>query len=176
MADGVDGLARIPQGGHHCVGCFGGGYDGHADTAIEGPEHVVEADGVLLGDLHRLELLEARALRHAVLAVVEEVANIGDVADVAHAIAEVQQGAVDDIKADEGAAVPDVRRGVDGGTADVHADEAGVKRLEIDLLAAQGVVNFEHSVSREGRLRPACAMESTGVRGFCWGEVVRVRG
>ena len=118
--------------------------------AIEAAQHIVEANGVLLGDLHRLQLLRTGALRHAVLAIVEEVPDVGDVAHVAHAVAEEKQGPVDDVEAHEGAAVAEVRGAVDGRSADVHPDKAGVERFEVDLLAAEGVVELEGGHGGEG--------------------------
>ena len=83
--------------------------------------HVVEVGArVALDHLHRLDALAARALQDAILAAVEQVADIGDVLHVAHAIAAEAQVAHDHVERDVGLGVADVRVVVDRRAADVH--------------------------------------------------------
>ena len=80
--------------------------------------------GVELHDLHRLELLEACFLRYLIFAfigIVLEVPHIGDVAHVAHFVAEVHKIAIEDIEGDSGTCVPQMGVAVHRRSADIHA-------------------------------------------------------
>jgi hypothetical protein len=48
----------------------------------------MESQGISLGNLHGFELGKFRSLRHTVLAIVGEVAYVGDVSHIAYFIAE----------------------------------------------------------------------------------------
>ena len=106
----------------------------------------MEAVGVVLRYLHRLELFQAGFLGYLVLALVRvvfEVAYVGDVADVAHLVAQVLQVAEEEVEGDGRTGVAQVGITIDGGAADVHADASRRERLEEFLLPAQGVINKE---------------------------------
>ena len=98
--------------------------------------------GVGLDDFHRFELLEAGLLRYLVLSfvgVVLEVADVRYVADVAHLVAEVLEKAEQDVVGDARPGVAEVGFTIDGWTADVHPDVAGMYGCEEFLFAGKGV-------------------------------------
>src|SRR5579859_3634013 len=103
--------------------------------------------GVELGNLGGGLALHFGRELHAILALVEgvvaEVADIGDVLDVPDPIAEVDQGAAQDVREEEAAQVADMRVAVDGRATGVDAHEAGNVRLERLDAAAQRVVEAD---------------------------------
>ena len=109
-----------------------------------GPQHVQsahvvhEAPEILLGHLHRLQLLQAGAGQHLVLAVVGvvlQVAHVGDVAHVTHRVTQVQKVAPDHVEGHLLLGVSHVGVAVDSGSAQVHADAACRCGLELYLAA-----------------------------------------
>jgi hypothetical protein len=66
---------------------------------------------------------------------------IGDIAHVAHLIAEVQQIAVKKVKGYSGAGVAQMGIAIDSGAADIHAYVSFVDGLKQFLVARQGVVD-----------------------------------
>ena len=70
-----------------------------------------------------------------------EVAHVGDVADVAHLVAEVLEVAEDDVEGDGRACVAEVGVAVDGGAADIHAHPPLMQGAEELFLTAQSIVN-----------------------------------
>ena len=91
------------------------------------------AVGVILDDLHRLQLLQPGFLSYLVLAfvgVVLEVTHIGDVTHVAHLVAEVHQIPVEYVERDCRAGVSQMGVTVHGRTADIHAYVSFVQRFE----------------------------------------------
>ena len=83
------------------------------------------AGQVVLHHFHRFELFEACLLRNLVLAVVGimfEVTYVGDVADVAHLVAEVTEIAEKYVEGDCRTCVTEMAVAVDGRTADIHPD------------------------------------------------------
>ncbi len=129
LFDDVAGSARLDAGRQH----------------VEHAHHLVEAQRVALHDLHGLHLLQARLLGDLVLAahvdVALEMPHIGDVAHVAHLVADVLQVTKNDIEADEGAAVAQVHVAVHRRTAYIHAHLAGHQRFERLFLSRQTIVN-----------------------------------
>ena len=71
------------------------------------------------------------------------VVHIRVVAYVVHLVAEIAQVTIDDVEHDVGAGMADVAVVVDGDSADVHADLAGLQGLEFLLASAQGVVDAQ---------------------------------
>ena len=111
---------------------------------VEGVHSLVVAVGVVLRHLHGLELLEACLLGYLVVALVGimfEMAYIGDVADVAHLIAEMLEVAEKDIEGDSRTGMPQMGVAIDGGAADVHAHVGRVDGLEPLFLAVERVVD-----------------------------------
>ena len=109
---------------------------------VEEPHDIMEAVGVLLHDLHRLQLLQPCALGDLVLTgidIIHQVAHIGDVAHVAHFVAQVCEPAVEHIESCEAAHIAQVHIAVHGWSAHVQANERRVQRNELFLLARQRV-------------------------------------
>ena len=110
------------------------------------------AQGVGLHDLHRLQLLQAGLLRNLVLplvGVVLQVSHVGDVAHVAHLVAEVAEKFAQHVIGHARAGVAEMGVAIDGGTAYIHAHMAGVDRLEELFAAGQGIGDeeFAHGLS-----------------------------
>ena len=111
---------------------------------VEHLHGLVIAVGVVLRDLHGLELLEACLLLNLVVAlvgVVLQVAYVGDVAHVTHLVAQVFEVTEEHVEGDGWARVAQMRVAVNRGTADVHAHMGGVERLEQLFRACQRIVN-----------------------------------
>ncbi len=103
----------------------------------------MEAVGVVLRHLHRLELFQPGLLGDFVLALVSivlQMAHVGDVADVAHLVAQVLEVAEKEVEGDGWTGVSEVSITIDGRAADVHPDAPGSERLEEFLLPAQGII------------------------------------
>src|SRR5690606_22439958 len=120
------------------------------DTWRQGVQHfhdIVKTVHVLLYHLHGFQLFESGLFGDLVLAVAVsvalQVAHIGDIADISYAQAEVEQIAVYQVKAHEGAAVAEVHRAVHGRSADVHAHGAFFDWFENFFLPAQAVENCQ---------------------------------
>jgi hypothetical protein len=104
----------------------------------------------LLGDLERVDLLDLREALDLVLAVfgvVDQVADVRDVLNVFDAEAEMPEVADDHVEGDVRLRVPQVRVGVDGRAADVHADLTFDARFEALLLTSQRVDDVERVVA-----------------------------
>ncbi len=109
-------------------------------------EIVKEGAGVELRDLPDTAPLLAGALEHLVLALVGitgEVADVGDVHDVAHGVAEVFQGPPEEILEEVGAQVPDVGVVVHGRAAAIQADLARLDGHELLKLPPHRVPDHQ---------------------------------
>ncbi len=108
--------------------------------------HVTEvAGGVLFRQLHRFELFKHGLLLELVFAlvgVVGEVPDIGDVLNVPHAVTPAAQPADKHIEADVALPVTQMAVAVDGWTADVNTHEGRVQGFEILFRPGDGVVQF----------------------------------
>ncbi len=92
---------------------------------VERLHGMMVAVGVVLRYLHWLQLLESRLLLNLVIAlvgVVLEVSDIGDVTHIAHLVSEMLQIAEEDIERDGGTGVSKMRVAVNRWSADVHSD------------------------------------------------------
>ena len=123
--DGVDDAGNLTGG----AGVFGGALD---VEGVHGSEVIAD------------ELLNECVLRHAALlgALDYLVVNVGEVLDVADAVALVFQVAPQGVEDDVAEGVPDMGSRVGGYAADVHFDFVGVGGDEGLNLPAQGVVEF----------------------------------
>ncbi len=91
------------------------------------------AVGVVLSHLHRFELFEPGFLCNLVLTlvgIVFEVSHVGDVADVAHLVADMEQVAVEYVEGYGGTGMAEVSVAIDGGATYVHSDTAFVDGTE----------------------------------------------
>ena len=106
------------------------------------------AVGVVLRNLHGLQLLQPGLLGNLVFALVGillEVAHIGDVAHIADLVSEVREELEKDVVSDARAGVPEVRVTIDGRSADIHPHPAFVHGLEDFLIVTQCVGNSKNS-------------------------------
>ena len=104
---------------------------------------IVVALGVVVRNLHRLELLEACLLSNLIFALVGillEVAHIGDVTHIAHLVAQRLEIAEHKVEGYGGAGMTQVWVAIDGRTADIHAYMLGVDRLKHLLAACERIV------------------------------------
>ena len=111
---------------------------------VEGGHGVMVAVGVILRNLHRLELFQAGLLHYLVLAlvgVVLKVAHVGDVAHVPYLIPKVLQVTEKHVKRYRGAGVAQVRVAVNGRAAHVHSNVWSVQRLEAFLPSRKCIVD-----------------------------------
>ena len=110
---------------------------------VQGAHRIVVTVGIILRDLHRLELLETGFLGDLVLAlvgIVLEVADVGDVAHVAHLIARRFQIAKQQVERNGRTRMSQMRIAVNGGTADVQTDERRLERFEALFAARKRIV------------------------------------
>ena len=68
-------------------------------------------------------------------------AHVGNVAHVAHLIAQMAEVTEQHIERNGGTGVAQMGVAVDGGTADIHAHVGGVQRLKALFLARERIVN-----------------------------------
>ena len=118
----------------HVLDMLGGPADHRGRRAAEQLEVAEEGLRVELGDLPDGLALFPRALEHLVFALVGvpgEVADVGDVHDVADGEPEVLECPPEDVLEQVGAEVADVRVVVHGGPAAVHPDLARLDRHEL---------------------------------------------
>ena len=111
---------------------------------IESLHSLMIAREVVLHHFHRLKLLEARLLGYLVLAVVGimlEMPHIGDVAHIAHLVAEMAQIAEEDIERYGRTRMSEMAVAINGGAAHIHAYTPLVYGLERLLGAGKGIVN-----------------------------------
>ena len=102
------------------------------------------AVGVVLGNLHRLQLFQSGFLLNLVVTLVGimlQMAHVGDVAHVAHLVAEVFQISEKDVERDGRTGMSEMGITIDRGTANIHPHMGCVQRLEAFLLPMQGIVN-----------------------------------
>jgi hypothetical protein len=95
-----------------------------------------------VGDLHRFELFEASLLGNLVLAFVGilfEVTDIGDVADIAHLVAEVLEEFHEYIISHTRTSMSEVRVAINCRAADIKSHVALVDRLEDLFLSRKGI-------------------------------------
>ena len=102
------------------------------------------AVGVVLGNLHGLELLQACLLLDLVVAlvgIVLQMAHIGDITHVAHFVAQMLQVAEHHVERDGGAGMPQMGVAINRGTADIHAHIGGMQGHETFFLTSERIVN-----------------------------------
>ena len=131
----------------------GAGLDG-GRRHVQQAHGLVVAQGVGLHDLHGFELFEPGLAGDLVLpfvGVVLQMAHVGDVAHVAHLVAEVAQQLEEHVVGHSGARVSEMGVAVDGGPADIHAHVAGMDGHE-ELLAVRKRI-CQSEISHIGKLR-----------------------
>ena len=95
----------------------------------------MEAVGVVLCHLHGFQLFQACLLGYLILAlvgIVFEMSHVGDVAHIAHLVADVLEVAEQEVEGDGGTGVAQMCIAINGGAANVHAHAArndGAKQL-----------------------------------------------
>ena len=124
--------------------------------------------GLVCGrDLGRRFVLQARLDEHPVLAAIElvvaQVADVGDVLDVEHVDAVIQQHAPDEVRQQVAPQVADVGVAVDGRAARVHPDATRLQRLDGPHLAGQRVAQSEGHRGAPGGVRGVGQRRTTGV-------------
>ena len=100
--------------------------------------------GVILGNLHRLQLFQPGLLGDLVLTLVGimfQMAHIGDVTHITYLITQMLQIAEHQVEGDGRTGVPQMGIAIDGGTTDIHAYIGCVERLKTLLLTRQRIVN-----------------------------------
>ena len=104
------------------------------------------AQGIGLHDLHGLQLFQPGLAGYLVLplvGIVLQMAHIGDVAHVAHLVAEVAQKFEEHIVGHSRPCMPEVGVAVDRGAAHVHAHMSRMHRHEKLLLVGKGIRQSE---------------------------------
>ena len=130
----------------------GAGLDG-GRLDVERLHGVVVALRIVVGHLHRFELLEARLLGDFVLTlvgVVFQMAHVGDVAHVAHLVARSLQVAEQQVEGHGRTGMAQMGVAVDRGAADIHPHATGGNRLEHLLAAGERIVKHEFGIHSIG--------------------------
>ena len=102
------------------------------------------AVGIVLGNLHRLQLFQACLLGNLVLALVSivlQMTYICDVAYIAYLVTQMFQIAEQQVEGDGRTGMTQMGVAIDGGTANIHANIGGVERFEALFLSCQCIVN-----------------------------------
>ena len=110
----------------------------------EGIHRLMVAVGVVLCNLHRLQLLQTGFLGNLVLTligIVLKVAYISDITHVSYFITQVLQIAEHEIEGDSGTGMSEMGITIDCRTAHIHAHIGRMKGLETLLLTRQRIVN-----------------------------------
>ena len=105
--------------------------------------------GVVVGHLHRLQLLKAGLLGDFILAfvgIVLEVAYVGDVAHVAHLVAQRAEVAEQQIERDGGTGVTQVGIAIDRRAADIHTYTTFGQGRKLLLAACQRIVKGKFGI------------------------------
>ena len=100
------------------------------------------AEGVILHHLHRLQLLESGLLADLVLSFISimlKVTDIGDIADIAHFIAEVPEQLEQHVVGHSWAGVAKMSVTINGRPADIHSHMAFMDRLEKFLILGKSI-------------------------------------
>ena len=71
-----------------------------------------------------------------------EMANVGDIADIAHLIAKMLQVAIEDIEGDSRSCMSEVCVTIDGRSADIHSDMPLMKGFESLLETRERVIDL----------------------------------
>ena len=106
---------------------------------VERPHGVVIAVGVILCNLHGLELFELSLFLYFVISLVSimlQVAHISDIPHITHLVTQVTEVSEEHIKGDGGARMAQVAVSVNGWSADIHAHSSLRQRAEKLLLTA----------------------------------------
>ena len=106
------------------------------------------AQSVGLHDLHRFELLQPGLAGYLVLSLVGimlQMPHVGDVAHIAHLVAEMAQQFEQHVVGDSRSRVSQMGVAVDGGAADIHAHMAGMHGHEEFLAVRKGIGQSEIS-------------------------------
>ena len=102
------------------------------------------AVGIVLGNLHRLQLFQACLLGNLVLALVSivlQMTYICDVAYIAYLVTQMFQIAKQQVEGNGRTGMTQMRVAIDGGTTYIHAHIGGMQRLEALLLARQRIID-----------------------------------
>ncbi len=116
------------------------------DQRLVGVERGLVGRGDLGRRLRFQPGLDEHRVRAAVESLVAEVADVGDVLDVQHLDAVVDQHPPDEVGQDVAAQVADVRIAVDGRSAGVHPDPPGHERLDWFDRPGEGVAQAQGHV------------------------------
>ena len=101
--------------------------------AVESFHRMVEAVGVILRHFHRFELFKACFFGNLVfplVGIVFQMPHVGDVAHIAHLVAEVLKVAEEEVESDGRTCVSEMRVTIDRRAANVHSHTAFVEGLE----------------------------------------------
>ena len=102
------------------------------------------AVGVVLGDLHRLQLLQSCLLGYLVLTLVGimlQVTYIRDITHISDLIPQVLQIAEHQVEGNGRTGMPQMGITIDGRSTHIHTHIGGMQRLEALLLSRQRIVN-----------------------------------
>ncbi len=105
---------------------------------------IVVAVGVVLRNLHWLQLLQASLLLNLVIALISivlQVAHVGDVSNVANLIAQVLEIAEEYIECDGWSCMTEMRIAIHGRATNIHAHVRSVERSESLFRTSESVVD-----------------------------------
>ena len=106
---------------------------------VERPHGVVIAVGIILCNLHGLELFQLSLFLYFVISLVSimlQVAHVSDIPHITHLVTQVAEVSEEHIKGDGGARMAQMRVAVNSWSAHIHAHMAGVYRAKQLFLTA----------------------------------------
>ena len=128
---------------------------------IELVHSLVVAVEIVLHHFHRFKLLKARLLGYLVFAgisIVLKVANVCDVAHIAHRIAEMTEIAEEDIKCDSRAGMTEMAVAIHSGATHIHTDLTGMDGDKEFLASGEGIVDCEVVGAHGRRIMTVCCL------------------
>ena len=102
------------------------------------------AVGVILRDLHRLQLLQSCLLLYLVIplvGIVLQMSHIRDVTHIAYLVSQMLQVTEENIKGDGWARMTQMRVAIYGRTAYIHSHIGRMQGFKTLLLSVKGIVN-----------------------------------
>ena len=111
---------------------------------VERLHRLMVAVGVILCDLHRLQLLQSCLLLDLVIplvGIVLQVSHIRDVTHIAHLVSQMLQVTEENIKGDGWARMTQMGVAIYGWTAHIHSHIGRMQGFKTLLLSVKGIVN-----------------------------------
>ena len=113
---------------------------------IQGLHRLMIAVGIILCHLHRLQLLQTGLLLNLVVALIGimlEMPDIGDITDIAYLIAQMGEVTEEDIEGDGGTSMAQMGITIYSRTADIHTYMRGMERTKQLFPTRERVIDHQ---------------------------------